>query len=198
MRLPPRVPCHQLDQLARTRAVTPAPATRHLPGPIAGFQPHRSKTETTSSIWPTLSARAQHLVNRNVSRNTPPPSNAIYVPNASPVLTTCGPTYAHTRTKDPSSAQSAVKHLRDNTTENDMKACIPAKRSSFAEVSSLAAANGAAVVDSPAQMLLVAISDLKLAESALSHCSTRSLLNVNASSSINRSRLVISNRFPSR
>ena len=198
MRLLPHVPCHLLVQLARTHAVVRALATHRLPDPTADFQPRRSRTEITFSTWPILNVQAQRLVNRNGYRNTLPPSNALYVLNALPAPTTCGPTYARTPTKDPSYVQSAAKHLRDSTTANDTKVCIPVKRSSSAAVSSPAAANGVAVDDLPAQMLLAAISDLKLAESASSPCSMRSLPSVTAFWNITRSNLAIFNRFPSR
>ena len=66
------------------------------------------------------------------------------------------------------SAQFAAKHSLVNTIARDMKDCTVGKRNSFAEVSSALEVAGAAADGSPVQTHLAGISEVRLAESALS------------------------------
>jgi len=128
---------------------------------------------TTFLTLPILRGQLVAATTLNGLRNTLPLSSALFARRSSLAHTIYAPIFAPIQTRDHLSVLYVARRSLASMIASDMKACIRAKRSSFAEVSSATRNNGAVVVGSRVPMHLVAISGRKLDACASNLCWTK-------------------------
>jgi hypothetical protein len=145
----------------------------HLKVMVADFRLRLLKAAIISLIWPILSDPERHRTSQSGRKNTQRRFSVLSVLNALLGRITYAPISEPTRMSDHSFVRCVGKPLRDSTTGRDTKVYTLARRNSSAVANCPGPVNGAVDGALPVQTLWAVISGPRLAESVLSHSSTK-------------------------